>query len=51
MSDAPIFHNFDPRAIQAMEQTRTIHVRNLPCRITKQNLETYFKKFGLIEII
>src|SRR5436305_4847697 len=34
-----------------MEQTRTIHVRNVPCRITKQNLETYFKKFGLIDII
>src|SRR4051794_23548701 len=50
-SDAPIFHNFDSRAIQALEQTRTIHVRNISCRITKQNLETYFKKFGLIETI
>src|SRR5436305_10695454 len=30
---------------------RTIHVRNVPCRITKQNLETYFKRFGLIDII
>src|SRR2546423_10212880 len=50
-SDAPIFHNFDLQAIHAMEQTRTIHVRNMPCRITKQNLETYFKRFGLIDII
>src|SRR2546423_1844065 len=50
-SDAPIFHNFDPQAIHAMEQMRTIHVRNVPCRITKQNLETYFKRFGLIDTI
>src|SRR2546429_2978781 len=50
-SDAPIFYNFDPQAIHAMEQMRTIHVRNVPCRITKQNLETYFKRFGLIDTI
>src|SRR5436305_5795598 len=50
-SDAPIFHNFNFQAIHAMEQIRTIHVRNVPCRITKQNLETYFKRFGLIDTI
>ena len=50
-SDALIFYNFDPQAIHVMEQIRTIHVRNVPCRITKLNLETYFKRFGLIDII
>ena len=50
-SDALIFHNFDSQAIHVIKQTRTIHIRNIPCRITKQNLETYFKRFGLINII
>src|SRR4051812_2363404 len=50
-SDAPIFHNFDPQKLHELEQLRALHVRNIPCRITKKNLKTYFKKFGIIETI
>ena len=47
--DPPLFHNFDPAAILELERLRSLNIKNIPLRITKQNLETYFKKFGLID--
>ena len=47
--DPPLFHNFDPAAILELERLHSLNIKNIPLRITKQNLETYFKKFGLID--
>src|SRR5205814_1524428 len=47
--DLSLFHNFDPAAILELERLRSLNVKNIPLRITKQNLETYFKKFSLID--
>src|SRR5438046_5488555 len=47
--DPPLFHNFDPAAILELERLRSLNINNIPLRITTQNLETYFKKFGHID--
>ena len=48
-ADPPLFHNYDPATILEQERLRSLNIRNIPLRITKQNLETYFKKFSIID--
>ena len=50
-ADTPIFHNYDPLAIMEDQKLKTLNVRNIPLRLNKLNIETYFKKFGLLESV
>src|ERR1044072_8505401 len=50
-ADTPIFHAFDPQKIAELERLRTLNVRNIPLRLKKENLATYFKQFGIIDLI
>src|SRR5215212_4711095 len=50
-ADTPTFHNYDPEAISAEKRLRTLNVRNIPLRITKPNLDNFFKKYGIISSI
>src|SRR6266480_4784193 len=45
----PLFHNYNPAAIYEEERLRSLNVRNIPLRITKQNIITYFKKYGIVD--
>src|SRR5215217_2971178 len=49
--DIPVFHNYNPVAINEAIRQRSINVRNIPLRITKQNINTFFGKFGIIDQI
>src|SRR5688572_10250428 len=50
-ADTPIFHNYDPSAILEDHKSKTLNVRNIPLRLNKLNIETYFKKFGLLDSV
>src|SRR6266480_738166 len=50
-SDVPVFHNYNPVAINEAIRQRSLNVRNIPLRITKQNITTFFGKFGIIDQI
>src|SRR5688572_25934093 len=50
-ANMPTFHKYDPAAFLALEKLRILNVRNISLRITRQNLETFFKRHGLINNI
>ncbi|GBC04031.1 hypothetical protein RclHR1_05480014 [Rhizophagus clarus] len=43
-----VFHTHDPRQLRSDEDLRTIQVIDIPFFLTKDNITSYFKKFGNI---
>src|SRR3954453_2908423 len=50
-SDIPQFFKYDPKAILAERNLRTVVVRDIPAFLNQEILSTRFKKYGLIEKI
>ncbi|GBB96727.1 hypothetical protein RclHR1_28130003 [Rhizophagus clarus] len=44
-----VFHAHDPRQLQSDEDLRAIQVTDIPFFLTKDNIMSYFKKFGNIQ--
>src|SRR5688572_3749902 len=48
-SVAPIFHSYDPAAINAAKRVRTITVTDIPLFFSASELTSSFKKYGIID--
>src|ERR1044072_8594576 len=51
VDDPPVFHTYDPAAIQSEIKSRSVTVRDIPLSLSKADIENTYKRYGLVESV